>query len=347
MQLPRIRTICARINVPTTSQHSPIDRGGFHGTAMSMLDQFGPAETKVHEHPTTDAVCGDALGGQGKIQSLIGLKAGLLGSLALLPMVVVQGTATRRRMPCLPPAKPPYRGLVPGAGRLLRILAIGDSSVAGVGVARGDETVAATAAKILGRLTGRPVAWRAAGLSGATVSKAMDQLVPRLVPEPADLVIVAFGVNDAVTYRSPAVFADDLAALITAARARVGDAVVVIAGVAPLVSFPGLPWPLRAILGWRCDALQASAERVARRLPRVVAERFSTRFTADLFAHDGFHPNAQAHALWGEEIAALALPLLADRPSYPASVPSHLIFALRRPMLGMKNPASKARGAAV
>jgi lysophospholipase L1-like esterase len=202
--------------------------------------------------------------------------------------------------------------LVPGKGPSLRILAIGDSAISGVGVARGDEMVSATTAKALARVTGRPVAWRAVGLSGATAGRAMDQLIPRLVREPADLIIVAFGVNDAVAYRSPAAFAHNLAALITAARARAGDAAVVIAGVAPLVFFPGLPWPLRAILGWRCAALQASAERLTEWLPRVVVERFSAPFGADLFAGDGFHPNARAHALWGEEIAALALPLLPD-----------------------------------
>ena len=30
----------------------------------------------------------------------------------------------------------------------------------------------------------------------------------------------------------------------------------------------------------------------------------------DLFAGDGFHPNRRAHAIWGEEIAALALPFV-------------------------------------
>jgi lysophospholipase L1-like esterase len=56
--------------------------------------------------------------------------------------------------------------------------------------------------------------------------------------------------------------------------------------------------------------LQASTERLSERLPRVVVERFSAPFGPELFARDGFHPNARAHALWGEEIAALALPLL-------------------------------------
>ena len=41
---------------------------------------------------------------------------GLLGSLALFPLVALQGTVTRRRVPCLPPLQPPLGGLVPGAG---------------------------------------------------------------------------------------------------------------------------------------------------------------------------------------------------------------------------------------
>jgi lysophospholipase L1-like esterase len=49
---------------------------------------------------------------------------------------------------------------------------------------------------------------------------------------------------------------------------------------------------------------------VSKLLPCVVVERFSTPFVPDLFASDGFHPNARAHGIWGEEIAALALPLL-------------------------------------
>jgi CspA family cold shock protein len=38
-------------------------------------------------------------------------------------------------------------------------------------------------------------------------------------------------------------------------------------------------------------------------------ERFSAPLEPDLFAPDGFHPNSQAHSIWGEKIAALALPL--------------------------------------
>jgi lysophospholipase L1-like esterase len=234
---------------------------------------------------------------------------GLFGSLTLLPLVMAQGAATRRRVPRLPPAGPPHHGLVPGAGPSIRLLAIGESTVCGVGLARGDETVAATAAQALARLTGGPVAWRAEGISGATVRDARAQLLPHIAPEPADLLIVAFGVNDATAYRSPAAFANDLAGLVVAARSRIGDAAVIVGGVAPLDCFPALPWPLRTILGWRSAALQAAADGLTERLPRLVVERISA-LEPELFSCDGFHPNRRAHAIWGEEIATLALPFV-------------------------------------
>jgi lysophospholipase L1-like esterase len=239
------------------------------------------------------------------------LATGIVGSLALLPVVWVQGSVTRRRVPRLRPAKPPRHGMVAGTGRPIRLVAIGESTVSGVGLARGDETVAATTAQALARLTRRPAAWRAYGLSGATVRDGLERLVPRIAPQSADLLIVAFCVNDVTSYRSPADFANDLEKLVTAARSRVGEAAVVIGGVPPLASFPALPWPLRSILGWRSAALQAAAEQLAQRVPNLVVDRISRPLTRDLFASDGFHPNPQAHTLWGEQIAELALPLIA------------------------------------
>jgi lysophospholipase L1-like esterase len=238
------------------------------------------------------------------------LAAGLVGSFALLPLVWAQGCIAQRCTPRLPRAQPPYHGRVSGVGIPLRVLGIGESTVSGVGLSHCDESVTAATARGLARLTGRPAIWQSHGLSGATAREGLRRIVPHIPPEPADLVVVAFCVNDVISYRSPSGFTDDLAAIVTAIRNRVGDAAVVIGGVAPMAFFPALPWPLGTILGWRAAALQAAADGLARHLPKLVVERFSEPLSSDLFSSDGFHPNPHAHSLWGEKIAALALPLI-------------------------------------
>ena len=66
-----------------------------------------------------------------------------------------------------------------------------------------------------------------------------------------------------------------------------------------------------AVLGHRGAALGLiTGWGGTQRLPRLVVERISA-LKPDLFAGDGFHPNRRAHAIWGEEIAALALPFVA------------------------------------
>jgi hypothetical protein len=105
-------------------------------------------------------------------------------------------------------------------------------------------------------------------------------------------------------------FAVDLTELVTAARNRVGDAAVGVGGVAPLACCPALPWLLRSIFGWRSIALQAAADRLAGRLPRLVVELFSAPLKPDLSAPDGFPPNSQADSFWGRKSPALALPLV-------------------------------------
>jgi lysophospholipase L1-like esterase len=243
-------------------------------------------------------------------KSRAALSAGLFGSLALLPLVMIQGAATRRRVPRLPPAQPPHHGLIAGKGAPMRLLVVGESPVAGVGIERGDDTVTAATARELARLTGKAIAWRAAGLSGATVREAVAAIVPRIAPEPADVIVIAFGVNDTKGYRAPRAFADDLDALVSAVRARVGEAPVVIAGVPSFSSIPAFPWALRNILDWRATALQAAAERLTERIPRLVVQRFSGPFGPETFCPDGFHPSVRAHDVWGQMLAALALPLL-------------------------------------
>src|ERR1700680_2637736 len=88
----------------------------------------------------------------GAAPSRAAIAARLVGSFVLLPLVFGQGAAPRARVPRLRPAGPPHHGLGPGAGKPIRLLAIGESTVCGVGLTSGEEAVAATTARAVVRL---------------------------------------------------------------------------------------------------------------------------------------------------------------------------------------------------
>ncbi|HYH81691.1 MAG TPA: SGNH/GDSL hydrolase family protein [Longimicrobium sp.] len=219
----------------------------------------------------------------------------------LLPVLFVQGRGVRRRTPRLPDAAGATEGVVPGRGEPLRLVVLGESTVAGIGAAAHEQALTGRVAAALARATGRPVRWRAAGRSGANAREAAA-LVPLLGDEPADAVAIALGVNDTLRFRRPPLWAADVARLVGSIRARVGLAPVVVAGVPPMHAFPALPQPLRAVLGARARRLDAALARLPARLSALHHVPMRLDPSAHLFCADGFHPSEAGYAVWGERI---------------------------------------------
>ena len=146
----------------------------------------------------------------------------------LLPVLLLQGRYVRRVTPLLPAAAGPDVGLAPGAGPLLSLLVLCESTVAGVGAPDHASALTGQVAQGLAERTGRAVRWRALGASGYTAARARERLLPKLPAEPADAVVLALGVNDALQGRAPARWAGDLASLIAGVRERVGHVPVLL-----------------------------------------------------------------------------------------------------------------------
>ncbi len=235
--------------------------------------------------------------------------------LPLLPLLYLQGRGVRRRTPLLPEAAGPQSGSLPGAEPTLHLLVIGESTVAGVGAASHQEALTGQLAAALVCRTGRGVRWRALGRSGLTAHEVKRDLLPLLPDARAELVVIALGVNNVLRLRGPRRWARDLAALITAIRERLGPVPVVLAPVPPMHLFPGLPQPLRGVLGLRARALDSAARRLARRLPDVThAVLHFEGAVEEYFCEDRFHPSVRGYASWGEQLAQAALPLLETPP---------------------------------
>lgn len=227
----------------------------------------------------------------------------------LLPLLFVQGLGVRRRTPRLPDAAGPAQGIVPGAGEPLRLVVLGESTVAGVGAATHQTALTGRVAASLARETGRAVRWRAVGRSGAT-ARQVAELAAALPDAAADAVVLALGVNDALSFRRPARWADDVAALIRTVRARVGPAPVLLAAVPPMHAFPALPHPLRAILGARARLLDDAQARLPARLPAVAHVPMWVDPAPHLFCSDGFHPSEAGYAAMGERLGEALTALL-------------------------------------
>jgi lysophospholipase L1-like esterase len=223
----------------------------------------------------------------------------------LLPVIVVQGLAVRRRARRFAAPDGPTAGLEPGsgAGPPLRLLALGDSIVAGVGAGRADNALAGSTARALAALTGRPVHWRSLGRIGAGIADLGQSLLPALGNDAFDCVVISVGVNDITRLRRSGAWARRLAKLLDRLRERDPMAVVAMAGMPPLHGFPLLPAPLRAILGMRARSFSQAARRVVDARPGMLFLPLDFEPQPGSFCEDGFHPGPEAYAALGLALA--------------------------------------------
>ena len=223
----------------------------------------------------------------------------------LLPILLVQGYRLRKRTPRLPDAAGPLEGATVGDGELLKLIGLGESTVAGVGAATHETALTGQLARAISGRTGKRVDWSVLARTGINARDCRFELVPKLDGSEADLVVIALGVNDSLEFHSARRWAIDLERLIEAVRKTVGDVPILLAGVPPLDYFPLLPKPLSLALGARSAALGQASIRLSQRMPRVIHVPFQIdqERAVDLFCADGFHPSELGYTEWAEQLA--------------------------------------------
>lgn len=246
-----------------------------------------------------------------------------LAALALLPCLIAQGRRTRRLALRLPEASGPAEGLAGAShgAEPLSMLAIGESTVAGVGVDSYEQAIGGQFAAALAERVSRPVRWRACGRNGATVADAMEVLLPCVPEQHVDLVLLCFGVNDTTAFRSVARWEKDVSALLAEVRRRCSPQHILVSGVPPMAALPVLPQPLRHVMGMKARSLDASLRRIAAGSDTIIHVPLALDLrNASFLACDGYHPSPAGCAAWAELLADACIARL-GRPSAP-SLPS-------------------------
>ena len=227
--------------------------------------------------------------------------------IVLAPVLVVQAVATRKRAPSLPEAEGAREGRV-GAGDggrngAFRLLIAGDSSAAGVGVARQDQALSGYLSRALQRLLARPVQWSLHAKSGFTTQQVFQLLREQKLPA-ADVAVVVTGVNDVIEQVSLRRVLAQRAAMADWLLAEHGVAHVVFAPLPPVEHFPLLPSPLRNVMGADAHRHDTAVARWAATRSDVSHAVIDVELGPESMAADGFHPGEPVYRTCGEALAA-------------------------------------------
>jgi lysophospholipase L1-like esterase len=195
---------------------------------------------------------------------------------------------------------------ITGQGSTLRMLALGDSIIAGVGI----ETVESSLPVLLaGELAakGHQVHWRLHGENGADIADLCDLLDTLAVHNPPDFLLISVGVNDVTGLTSLRSWRVRLEQMFDMIVLKFPDVRIIFAGLPPMDRFPVLPQPLRTALGMRARMLDTIACDVVSNVSGAihVPTRVDPEFMS--FCEDGFHPDTASCKIWAEQLALLLL----------------------------------------
>jgi lysophospholipase L1-like esterase len=220
----------------------------------------------------------------------------------IFPFLIPQALYVRRTAPRFDPASGPLEGLI-GDGKPMRLLAIGDSIVAGVGASTLSKALVGQTARALAASHGSRVSWQALGVSGYDSTKILERLLPKMPCDALDYIIVSVGVNDITGLTSIRRWRLNLSLLLSSLHAHSPNAVVAIAGMPPLHGFPLLPQPLRAVFGMRGRTFDEVAIKVVEEHPNALHVPLDFEPDPKGFAADGYHPSEESYVEFGQRMA--------------------------------------------
>lgn len=223
-----------------------------------------------------------------------------LTTLPLIPVILPQAFWVRRVMPRLPEAAGPREGSDGDSGPLVRLLVLGDSAAAGVGVE--DQRQALVGQLVQDLVQDHRVHWRLEARTGLTSGELLQQLESASWPA-ADLVVLSIGVNDVTAGTSLTRWQANLEGILQQLTGRLACQRVMLTSVPPMHAFPALPQPLRWTLGRRARLLDQRMQSVAARHPRARWLPLTLPMEARYMATDGFHPAADAYQIWARMAA--------------------------------------------
>jgi lysophospholipase L1-like esterase len=224
----------------------------------------------------------------------------ILGGVALLPItpfLYLQGLITRWKVGLLPEAKDPA-GITGDGDEEVKLLVIGESTVAGLGARTHELALGGQFAKGIHERTGRTVNWTVVGRNGVTARRTIDELWPLVPDEKFDYVLLGIGGNDVMKLSSPKKWRRDMLELVKIVREANPDAAIFISNCPMIIHSPILPQPIKGILWQLSQMHNANILEFTAGMDRVYYYPQPVDVNFEGFWADGIHPSEQGYRDW-------------------------------------------------
>lgn len=205
----------------------------------------------------------------------------------------------RRSRQRLPNASEPWSGKIEGP-RPIRVMGLGDSTIAGVGVKDARDGLTAQISRELSRALGRGVRYDSIGERGITSTTLLRSYLPRLdeVEPGLDWVVLSIGANDAKSLVVSQKTFEAVSATLDTIHAHSPEAVIMVSSLPAFRYFRSLPQPLRGVMSGHAQHMEGRLRPEVESRPYAFMSRPPRHYPPEFFASDGFHPGVEGYRLW-------------------------------------------------
>jgi lysophospholipase L1-like esterase len=219
----------------------------------------------------------------------------------IMPLLLIQAMWVRLTVLRLPEPCGERSGRCgDGKGKKLKLLVIGDSAAAGVGVAKQKEAITG---QLITNLSHRHnVNWRLVASNGYTSSDIIKELAA-LAPETFDYVLISIGVNDVTSLTRSNRWTTNIKNVAKLLDTKFGAPKVLFSSLPPMQLFKAIPFPLSWWLGIRAKRLNELMRRALENNQNFSVLIFDLPFKPEFLAKDGIHPSEKAYSIWAQQVA--------------------------------------------
>lgn len=248
---------------------------------------------------------------------------GKLMAIPVLPIMYWQSLRIKKNMPNLPEADD-LVGAIGNGGKEIKLLSIGESSVAGVGVKSHYQSIVGFISKNLADLKGVKVSWEVLAKSGFTAQKVNDELIPLLKDDAPDLIVIGLGANDTFQTNHPQKWAAEIRKLIQNIRSKYPTAPIVFMNMPPVRDFIVMGSLLHFFLGNLVDIFGIELKKIVAQHKnvwfnekRITLSEFQNiggaNYSITDFFSDGVHPSELTYRIWGEKMSRFISEVVLDK----------------------------------